>query len=37
MTSQSIEELNQILTGILQTLRRIVTIDYDIKRIYQLI
>ena len=37
MTSQSIEELNQILTGILQNLRRVTTIDYDIRRVYQLI
>ena len=37
MTSQSVEEFSQILSGILQNLKRIVNIEYDVKRIYQLI
>lgn len=37
MTSQSMEELNQILTQILANLKKIVGIDYDIKRVFLLI
>lgn len=37
MTSQTIEELNTQLTIVLQNLKKIVNIDYDIKRVYQLI
>lgn len=37
MTSQTIEELNGFLGTVLQNLRGITNIDYDTKRVYQLI
>ena len=37
MLSETIEELNSQLTIVLQNLKKIVNIDYDIKRVYQLI
>lgn len=37
MTSQTIEELNAQLVTVIQNLKAITNIDYDTKRIYQLI
>ena len=37
MTSQTIEELNAHLVTVIQNLKTITNIDYDTKRIYQLI
>lgn len=37
MTSQTIEEVNTQLSLILHNLKKIVNIDYDIKRVYQLV
>ena len=37
MTSQTIEEVNTQLGLILHNLKKIINIDYDIKRVYQLV
>ena len=37
MTSQTIEEVNTQLSLVLHNLKKIVNIDYDIKRVYQLV